>query len=171
MQEEACETINNCDTDQLSFKAYFSAWLASTTTLAPFTQPTISPWLSATARAVASICTAGGSGAGAPCGFKWTDAPKTDGSLGVGQQMSALGAIQSAMVQIPGQKIVAPVTTSTGGTSKGDASAGQNSANATEAALLDQAPVATRDRVAAGILTFALGISVVGGSAFMVLEG
>lgn len=85
--------------------------------------------------------------------------------------MSALGAIQAAMVQIPGEKIVAPVTTETGGTSKGDPSAGQNSVNVT-AELLDAIPPATtRDKVAAGFLTAAVGLSVIGGSAFLMLEG
>lgn len=169
MQEQGCEPINNCDNDQLSFKAYFSGWLASTTTLAPFTFKTISPWISATARAVASVCTGGPSGT--QCGFQWTKAPTNDGNIGIGQQMSALGAIQAAMVQIPGEKIVAPVTTETGGTSKGDPSAGQNSVNVT-AELLDAIPPATtRDKVAAGFLTAAVGLSVIGGSAFLMLEG
>ena len=118
---------------------------------------------------MASVCTGGKTGT--LCGFRWTEAPTNDGNVGVGQQMSALGAIQSAMVQIPGEKIVAPVTTSTGGTSRGNPSAGI-SVNQTEALLQDlQAPATMRDKVAAGVLTFGVVASVVGGSAFMLLEG
>ena len=88
----------------------------------------------------------------------------------MGQQMSALGAIQSAMVQVPGKKIIAPlVTTTTGGTSKGNPNAGINSQNQTEALLLNAEPTETRDKVAAGILTFAMATTVVGGSMFMII--
>lgn len=168
MMEQGCENVKTCDTDQLSFKAYFSSWLASTTTLAPFTSAQIFPLLASTSKAVAQVCNGGANGR--LCGFRWTQAPTNDGNVGVGQQMSALAAIQSAMVQIPGKKVIAPlVTTTTGGTSKGDASAGINSQNQTEAMLLNMEPVATRDRVAAGILTFAVATTVVGGSVFMIM--
>jgi mannan endo-1,6-alpha-mannosidase len=169
MQEQACEGPSNCDTDQLSFKAYFSAWLASTTAVAPFTQPQISPLLAATAKAAASVCTGGSTGT--QCGFKWTEAPTNDGNVGVGQQMSALGAIQSAMVQVPGQKIVAPVTTNTGGTSVGNPNAGINSQNETDALLFSTGTASTEDKVGAGLFTVAVVSSVIGGSAFMILEG
>lgn len=168
MMEQGCENVKTCDTDQLSFKAYFSSWLASTTTLAPFTSKQIFPLLASTANAAAQVCNGGANGR--LCGFRWTQAPTNDGNIGVGQQMSALGAIQSAMVQVPGKKVIAPlVTTTTGGTSKGDASAGINSQNQTVALLLDTEPMATRDKVAAGILTFAVATTVVGSSVFMVM--
>jgi mannan endo-1,6-alpha-mannosidase len=168
MEEQACENANTCDTDQLSFKAYFSSWLAATSTIAPFTYNQIAPLLASTAKAAATVCNGGKSGT--QCGFKWTTGVN-DGSFGVGQQMSALGAIQSAMVQIPGEKVVAPVTNSTGGTSIGDPSAGINSANQTQALLLDTAPTTTGDKVGAGILTFAVVSSIIGGSAFMIMDG
>ncbi|TVY14369.1 Mannan endo-1,6-alpha-mannosidase DCW1, partial [Lachnellula arida] len=41
MTEQACEQLSTCDTDQLSFKAYLSSWLAATSLLAPFTTPTV----------------------------------------------------------------------------------------------------------------------------------
>ena len=154
----------------MSFKAYFSAWLAQTSTLAPFTLPVIAPILAASAKAAGSICTGGASGT--QCGFKWTSGAN-DGKFGIGQQMSALGAIQSAMVAVPGEIIAVPVTNTTGGTSVGNAAGGVvNGQNPTEKALMvtNTNPVQTRDRVAAGFLTVAVLGSVIGGGVFMVLE-
>ncbi|CZR51923.1 probable DFG5 protein [Phialocephala subalpina] len=161
MEEQACENVNTCDTDQLSFKAYFSQWLASTTILAPFTSSTITPWIAASAAAAGLQC---GSGT---CGFKWSNGATFDGSTGVGQQMSGLGAIQSAIVQVKGAEVVAPVTNSTGGTSQGDSSAGitKPSTGMTEAAI----KVTTGDKVASGFLTVAVLGGVIGGSTFMVM--
>jgi len=87
--------------------------------------------------------------------------------------MSALGAIQSAMVAVPGEIIAVPVTNTTGGTSVGNAAGGVvNGQNPTEKALMvtNTNPVQTRDRVAAGFLTVAVLGSVIGGGVFMVLE-
>lgn len=163
MIEQACETGNTCDTDQLSFKAYFSTWLASTSILAPFTLPTIGPYLATSAKAAALQC----SGPNNICGFKWTDGSVYDGTTGVGQQMSALGVIHSAMVQIPGEKLVAPVTNSTGGTSLGDASAGTMTPGLNMP--VTQIVVTTGDKVAASFLTVAMVGGVIGGSAFAIL--
>jgi mannan endo-1,6-alpha-mannosidase len=166
MQEQACETVQTCDTDQLSFKAYFSAWLASTTVLAPFTYSTIAPLLASSANAAAAACSGGNQGT--TCGFKWTTSTY-DGTTGVGQQMSALGMMNAALVQVPNEKAVIPVTNSTGGTSVGDVSAG-SSAPLTAAAMDTTAPITTGDKVAAGFLTFAVLSGVLGGSVFMALE-
>ncbi len=83
--------------------------------------------------------------------------------------MSALGAINSALIQVPQAKAVVPVTNSTGGTSIGNAAAGV-SAPGMGLAMDQSAPVQTKDRIAAGFLTFAVVSSVVGGSVFMALE-
>lgn len=164
MEEQACEDGNTCNNDQFTFKAYFSAWLASTSILAPFTASTISPLLASSAKAAASQC----SGPDNACGTKWTQGDAYDGVTGVGQQMSALGGIQSSMVQIPGVKVVAPVTNSTGGTSIGDAGAGTVTPGVVanmQAALV----VTTGDKVAASFLTVAVLGGVIGGSAFVVM--
>lgn len=166
MAEQACEGVGTCDTDQLSFKAYFSAWLAQTTVLAPFTYPTIAPLLAASAKAAGTACTGGNQGT--TCGFKWTTG-SYDGTTGVGQQMSALGAINSALVQIPSEAAVIPVTNSTGGTSIGNAAAGIT-APGQGLAMDTSAPVDMKDKVAAGFLTFAVVSSVIGGSVFMAFE-
>ena len=169
MIEQACESSANCDTDQLSFKAYFTAWLAQTMVLAPFTSGTITPLLEKTATAAASQCDGGASGT--TCGFKWTTGSTNDGTTGVGQQMSALGAIQSALITIPSEKTsqaVVPVTNSTGGTSVGNPSAGTSTSNSASDTTTSKA-VTIGDRVAAGFMTVAVLGGVIGGSTFMVM--
>lgn len=170
MQEQACENAGTCDTDQLSFKAYFTAWLASTSILAPFTFPTVQKLLQPSAVAAGLQCDGGSSGT--QCGFKWTAGAANDGNFGVGQQMSALGAIQSSMVLVPGvskDTAFAPVTNSTGGTSVGDPTAGITSPE-TASDMMDSTPATMKEKVSAGFLTFAVVGGVIGGSVFMVLE-
>jgi mannan endo-1,6-alpha-mannosidase len=122
MFEAACErnvpgAQLSCNIDQRSFKAYLSRWLAATTLLAPWTAETIMPLLRGSALAAAQSC-AGGSD-GVTCGNRWW-VEGWDGLYGVGEQMSALEVIQSCLVAT----VHAPLSGSTGGTSKGDAGAG-----------------------------------------------
>jgi len=166
MKEQACEDINTCDTDQLSFKAYFSQWLAATSVLAPFTASAIYSYLSATSVAAASTCTGGTTGT--HCGFKWTAAGVNDGSFGIGQQMSALAAVTSAMVVVPGAVVFTPVTNSTGGTSVGDPTAGIADSSDVQAVMTT--PATSKDKVAAGFLTFAVMGGILGGGVFMVMD-
>lgn len=176
MTEQACEAFNTCDNDQLSFKAYFSAWLAATTTLAPFTSASIFPLLSASAKAAALQCNGGSSQS--QCGFKWTTNGVNDGNFGIGQSMGALAVIQSAVVAVPrpaGETAseapsFAPVTNSTGGTSVGDPNAGISKVDTAGVMEVDL-KVTVRDKVAASFLTVAVLGGVIGGSVVMVLEG
>lgn len=163
MHEQACEEENSCNTDQLSFKAYFSRWLAATTKSAPFTYNTIKPLLKSSAEAAALQC----SGTVFPnaCGFKWTQGSTWDGTNGVGQQMSALEVIQGNLIDQA--KVLA--TNSTGGTSLGDSAAGYGSPT-TMSELTEEAPVTTADRVGAGILTFGMASGVMLGSWLMISE-
>jgi mannan endo-1,6-alpha-mannosidase len=95
MFEAACEPYDNCNTDQQSFKAYLSRWLAKTSVLAPFTASTIQPMLEASALAAASSCS--GSPDGVTCGTKWY-VGTWDGTWGAGQQLAAMEAIQSLLI-------------------------------------------------------------------------
>jgi len=118
MQEVACETVELCNTDQKSFKAYLSRWLAATTRWAPFLTDRIMAKLTPSSIAAAKQCTGGSNGR--MCGLKWTENGKWDGTQGVGQQMAAM---QAVLTNIVSQSSDA-VTAKTGGTSKGDPSAG-----------------------------------------------
>ena len=79
--------------------------------------------------------------------------------------MSGLGAIQSAMVIVPGEKTLLPVTNTTGGTSQGDPNAGQGAM--TQEQLADSLVIGTKDKVGASFLTVGLVASLLGSGVFM----
>ncbi|KAK3936156.1 cell wall glycosyl hydrolase [Diplogelasinospora grovesii] len=169
MIEQACEGGNLCDNDQQSFKGYLTRWMAGTTQMAPYTFATIAPLLNSSAQAAAKACT--GSPAtgfkgiqGTACGFKWTGGT-FDGLVGVGEQMNALSAVMYSLVRsvdLPGSK--APVTSTTGGTSVGNAAAGIQTAST----IGQLPPVTIGDKVAAGFLTTAVLFSVLAGGVFVI---
>ena len=144
MVEVACENHGKCNIDQFSFKAYLSRWLAATTKMAPFTYDTVMAKLKPSAKAAAQQCSGGANGR--MCGLKWTLGSEWDGSQGVGQQMAALEVIQSNLIA----KVQEPVTSDTGGTSKGDVNAGTKVVTEVET-LKGNASLC--DRVGAGFLT------------------
>jgi mannan endo-1,6-alpha-mannosidase len=161
MYEVACEPSNNCNVDQLSFKAYLSRWMAATTKVAPWTADQILPLLASSAQAAALSCS-GGDGAPIVCGTKWTTGAY-DGITGVGQQMSALEVIQSNLIK----KVAGPVSNSTGGTSQGNPSAGTGSSSTPVNA---PGAIKTKDKAGAGILTAILVIGSLGGGYVSVLD-
>lgn len=159
MYEVACEVNGKCDVDQKSFKAYLARWMAATTRVAPFTHDLIMTRLTASAKAAAAQCIGGDTGQ--VCGLQWTNYGVYDGSYGVGEQMSALEVVQSLLIgQVRG-----PVTNQTGGTSKGDPSAGSSS----DENPLQMDAVTTGDRVGAGFLTTIVLIGIIGGAWWMVV--
>lgn len=171
MFEQACEGVALCDIDQQSFKGYLARWMSGTSQMAPFTYEAINPLLKTSASAAAKACSGspdvGFNGIpGTACGFRWTDG-KFDGSVGVGQQMNALSAVMYTLVGSPGVEVKTPVTSSTGGTSVGNANAGMQ----TTGPLTRIAPITIKDRVAAGFLTTAVVLSVLGGSVFVIKGG
>ncbi|KAJ5682997.1 Mannan endo-1-6-alpha-mannosidase DCW1, partial [Penicillium macrosclerotiorum] len=144
MYEPPCELSGSCDTDQLSFKAYLSRWLADVTQLAPYTYDTIMTKMRATAQAAVDQCQGGDTGT--YCGFRWSSG-SYDGTTGVGQQMGVLEALQGLLAE----KISGPLTSTTGGTSEGNSAAGTSS-DETESEIR-YSKITTADRVGASILT------------------
>ncbi|KAK2760001.1 hydrolase 76 protein [Arachnomyces sp. PD_36] len=161
MVETSCENARTCETDQKSFKAYLTRWMASATQVAPFITDQIMPKLEASAMAAAQQCSGGETGQS--CGMRWQDGPKWDGTTGVGEQMAALEAIQSLLIG----NIGPPLTTKTGATSEGDANAGSEPDNAF---YPDWKPITTADKAGAGILTTLLLGGMLAGSAWLVWE-
>ncbi len=159
MYEAACEDVGTCNIDQRSFKAYLARWIAATCVRAPFTYPLLKPILETSAMAAAATCTGGATGTA--CGLKWTSGA-FDGSMGVGEQMSALEVIQANLID----RVDGPVTQVTGGTSQGDPNAGTSSAIGPED--LHTSEVTTADKAGAGVLTVLLIFFVVGGAWWMV---
>ncbi|KAI9657475.1 MAG: hydrolase 76 protein [Bathelium mastoideum] len=159
LYEVACEPQGTCDTDQRSFKAYVSRWMAATIKVAPFTQETLWPKLESSSEAAAAQC----SGPDNACGLQWTKGSTYDGITGVGEQMSALQVIAARLIN----NVAGPVTERTGGTSKGDPAAGSGQPNNPSNPLATN-PVTTGDKAGAGFLTAIILIGILGGAWWMV---
>jgi mannan endo-1,6-alpha-mannosidase len=162
MYEVACEPINTCDTDNYSFKAYLSRWMVAATKYAPFIYNDVMTYISTSAAAAALQCSGGPNGQ--MCGQKWTQGAKWDGTMGVGQQMSALEVIQANLIDT----VQVPVTNKTGGTSQGNAAAGGGGGRSSSNPALDTSAMTTKDKAGAGVLTTLVLISVIGGAWWMI---
>ncbi|XXG99841.1 Mitochondrial import inner membrane translocase subunit tim22 [Hypoxylon texense] len=168
--ERPCESFNSCDFDQQSFKGYLMRWMASASQMAPFTFDTLMPLVKSSATAAAQQCSGSPPAAdfkgqpGTACGFKWTDKASFDGLVGVGEQMSALSAIQYTLVKK--QDVKVPVTADTGGTSVGNVNAGRPP----DEYMPMTVEITTGEKVAAGFLTTAVAFSVMGASFFIMKE-
>ncbi|KAL9090645.1 MAG: hypothetical protein Q9159_001892 [Coniocarpon cinnabarinum] len=93
MFEQICEEAGTCNTDQLSFKAYLSRFLSKSALLVPSVQPNVTTLLQASAAAAAQSCSGLGNNT---CGTKWY-VDGWDGSIGLGQQLTALETVQSLL--------------------------------------------------------------------------
>lgn len=141
MYEAACEDNMRCNVDQLSFKAYFSRWLAATAKLVPSVHDQILSLLQTSAVGAAASCSGGDSGT--TCGTRWWTG-QWDGTTGVGQQMCAMEVIQTLLLDsVPG-----PVSRGNGGISKGDVNAGTGAER-----VVPLAPITNSDRAGAAIMT------------------
>ncbi|KAI0883695.1 glycoside hydrolase family 76 protein [Annulohypoxylon maeteangense] len=165
MIEIACEPVNLCDTDELSFKAYLSRWMAATTKWAPWTFDRIKTLLSNSAVAAAKQCTGGDNHR--MCGLKWANnSGQWDGTTGVGQQMAALEVVLANMIQ----QAEAPVTNGTGGTSAGNPSAGGSDDGRVDPSGRLYGPTTSGDRAGAAICTVVILFGLLSGVVFMVTD-
>ncbi|CAM1508247.1 Fc.00g050950.m01.CDS01 [Cosmosporella sp. VM-42] len=167
MYEPFCEESAQCDNDQQSFKGYYARWLAATAQMAPYTYTTIQPLLKSCAEAAAAVCTGSPSTgfkglAGTACGFTWLKST-FDSLVGVGPQMNALSAVMYTLLN----GADTPVTTDTGGTSKGDPNAGNDDSDNTKKT---EEPITTGGRAGAGILTALVCAGVIAGSVFVLVD-
>ncbi|KAF8250550.1 mannan endo-1,6-alpha-mannosidase [Wilcoxina mikolae CBS 423.85] len=159
LYEPGCEPWGVCNTDQKSFKAYLSRFMALTVKMAPFTADFIMQKLETSAKAAARHCSFGEDQN--TCGMKWTLNGKWDNSYGVGEQLSALETIQSNLIV----DVAAPVTHNTGGTSKGNPHAGCGKTD-----KKTQVPATMGDCVGAWLLTAFLLLLLLGASVWIVME-
>ncbi|KAL3428363.1 Mannan endo-1,6-alpha-mannosidase DCW1-like protein 2 [Phlyctema vagabunda] len=100
MYENACEPYGTCNVDQFSFKGYLARFMWKTTLMAAFTASTITTLLETSAQSAATACSGpanGFSNEGETCGQKWYTGD-FDGSVGAGQQMSALEVLQGLLI-------------------------------------------------------------------------
>lgn len=135
--------------------------MAASTQVAPFLYGQTMVKLTASANAAAQQCSGGTNGV--TCGLKWTNEAVWDGTSGVGQQMSALEVIQSLLVA----NSTPPLTADSGGTSKGDPSAGTGG---TPAAGEPDIIITTGDRVGAWFLAL-FSCAALGGMSWWISTG
>ena len=170
MIEVACEPVNLCDIDQLSFKAFLSRWMAATTKWAPWTFDRIKVLLENSAKAAVAQCTGGDNGR--LCGFKWANqSGKWDGTTGVGQQMAAMEVVLANMIK----DSKPPVTGDTGGTSVGDPSAGGSAGGGSDDGRAappgwENEPLGSGSRGGAAFLTFVVLVCLLIGIAFVLTD-
>lgn len=143
----------------VTFKGYVHRWLTVVAQVAPFTADKILSTLLISTKAAIKQCTGGKSGR--ECGLYWSSGKyKKPATTGAGESMDVLAAV-SSLLHGTTRANSGPVTNSTGGTSKGDPSAGSSGDRGDlewdGTWGLDQAavrPITIGDRVGAGILTF-----------------
>ncbi|KAG5916741.1 hypothetical protein E4U42_007519 [Claviceps africana] len=166
--EQFCEQNKLCNNDQQSFKGYLLRWLASTTQLAPYTYQTVKPILETAATKAVSVCIGSPAAAvykgppGTACGFTWIPGGTFDGIVAVGSMMNALDAVMYNLIA----KSSSPVTAVSGGTSRGDPSAGSGG---TEDPTKVK-PLTAADKVGAGAVTVLLIVGALGSTALMLLD-
>ena len=115
----------------------------------------IQPYILASSQAAAAQCTGGDSGIS--CGSKWTGA--FDGMIGLGQEMTAIEIIMANLIEQSRQ----PVSSKTGGTSKGNATFGTGGDSQT-VSVNPLSTITTADRAGAGILTALALVGTLGGA-------
>lgn len=130
--------------------------MASSSKVAPFLYDQVMPYMQASATAASEQC----DGADNACGLQWTKNSTYDGTAGVGQQMAALEIIQGLLVQ----KSASPVTADTGGTSKGDPTAGTGGDDDSTLSDAITSKISTADRAGAGILSAVVVVGTLGGA-------
>jgi mannan endo-1,6-alpha-mannosidase len=95
MYEHACEQVNTCNADMLSFKGYYSRFVYASTLMVPAMVGRVASLMGKSVTAAANSCTGGANGT--TCGEKWY-VGGYDGNTGLGQEMCALEIIQGLLV-------------------------------------------------------------------------
>jgi len=160
--EVACEPqLIHCTIDMLSYKAYLIRWLAASTKLAPYITDTVTAVIKSSAAAAVKQCVGGPNGRS--CGLQWSKGGVWDGTIGLGQTMAALEAVQSNLIV----QSKDPLTNTTGGTSKGNPAAGLDDDAGQDPNA--NKPINNRDRAGAGILTAVVVCWILGGLTWLSL--
>ncbi|KAJ5902646.1 Mannan endo-1-6-alpha-mannosidase DCW1 [Penicillium taxi] len=152
LKEVTCEPSEMCNDNEILFKGLVSSWLSFTAILVPSTYSTILPYLQKSAKAAALSCTGHNNNT---CGVRWY-LSKYDGWIGMEEEISATNIFVANLIAF--QKS-GPVSSSTGGTSTSDPTAGEND---TTSSTEKQSTITTGDRAGAGILTFVFALGWIG---------
>ncbi|KAJ5910692.1 Mannan endo-1-6-alpha-mannosidase DCW1 [Penicillium tannophilum] len=160
LEEKLCEPTEVCNDNEILFKGLVSSWLSFTALLVPSTYDTILPVLQTSGQAAAKSCTGHDNNT---CGVRWYKSAY-DGWIGMEEEISATNIFVANMIAFDSS---APVTSSTGGNSTSDPTAGENdtSTSTTESAIT------TGDKAGAGILTVVFVSGWVGLMTWTILGG
>ncbi|KAF3926214.1 hypothetical protein ABW21_db0209241 [Orbilia brochopaga] len=173
IKEIQCQDSNTCNNDQPSFKAYLIRWMGYTAQVAPYTYNDIRDRLRKNAQLAAATCT--GQPGGTTCGLKWNIGAQWDGMYGLGEELSAMEAIQNIA------PFVAPsgsgaVVDSNKGTSKSNPGAmgtrgGVHNRNSEYLAYrLPTYKITNADRAGAAIITLLVVVGVSFGARFTMIH-
>jgi mannan endo-1,6-alpha-mannosidase len=161
LEEIVCEPTEICNDNEILFKGLVSSWLSFTALLAPFTYDTILPKLQTSAEAAAKSCTGHDNNT---CGVRWYKS-EYDGWIGMEEQISATNIFVANLISFSN---AAPVTSTTGGNSSSDPTAGQNT---TDSSTSTESTITTADKAGAGILVVIFVLGWVGLMGWTVLGG
>lgn len=142
LEEVVCEPSEACNDNEILFKGLVSSWLSFTALMVPSQYDTILAKLQTSAKAAALSCTGHDNNT---CGVRWYMS-EYDGWIGMEEEISANNIFVANMIAFT-QK--APVTSTTGGNSTSDTTAGQNDTSSVQPTT----KVTSGDRAGAGILT------------------
>ncbi|KAJ5771429.1 uncharacterized protein N7511_003480 [Penicillium nucicola] len=156
-----CEPSETCNDNEILFKGLTSSWLALTAVLVPSTFDTVLAKLQTSGAAAAASCTGHNNGT---CGVRWYKS-EYDGWLGMEEEISATNVFLANMINFNTQ---APVTSTTGGNSTSNPTAGEDDSDATSG---KQTVITTGDRAGAGILTAVFIAGWIGLMGFMLIGG
>lgn len=145
MYEAACQPSAQCNNDQRCFNGIFSRFLGLTCLMAPSLNDEIQKYLADTSIGVLKSCTGGTDGH--TCGLNWGHTDGWDGFYGLGEQMSALEALQNRLIWTKPP----PLTIETGATSEGNGSAGTGVHDSST--LSNELDITSKDKAGAAILT------------------
>ncbi|KAG5362815.1 Mannan endo-1,6-alpha-mannosidase DCW1 [Yarrowia sp. B02] len=156
MVEIACQqkTIT-CNSDQRTFKGIFSSLLGQTAQMVPTLASDIMWYLRASAMAAARTCSGGRDGH--TCSLNWLTGQYSNDYIGLGEQLSAMEVIQNTQVLLSS----GPLTDITGGTSKGNGSAGAMGFHPFGADEAHPLNIGGGDRAGAAIITVIVGIMMI----------
>ncbi|KAL2847138.1 glycosyl hydrolase family 76-domain-containing protein [Aspergillus pseudodeflectus] len=147
IMQEICEPNEACNNNEILFRGLVSGWLGFTALLVPSTYDTILTKLQGSAEAAAKSCSGMSNNT---CGVRWYES-KWDGWVGMEEQIIATDVISSVLIMQ--DNVSAPVTSTTGGNSSSDPSAG--TADKSEGAG-ELPTITTGDRAGAIVLTIAV---------------
>ena len=165
LEEISCDPYPQClSSNSILVKGPTVLWLGWVVILVPQLYDQIVPKLQASAQGAAASCT--GSTPEELCGCSWYK-KKLDPRLGFEPMVSASNIFTINLLAFdPSKRYQTPLTSSTGGTSKGNFNAGKDSTGQN----YSLPPITTADRAGAGILT-AIFVATWIGAVFWMLLG